>query len=109
MSADARAAIESPANEKHISPASYWELAIKIGLNKFSLTEPFDVLIPQEIRNNGFLIIPISVEHAANIISLPLHHRDPFDRMLIAQALAESMPVVSKDSQFDAYGVQGIW
>jgi PIN domain nuclease of toxin-antitoxin system len=109
ISAAAKAQIEDPAFEKLISPASYWEIAIKVSVGKLSLTEPFDVLIPREIHNSGFLILPISLDHAATVITLPYHHRDPFDRMLIAQAIVAKMPIVSSDGRFDAYGVNRIW
>jgi PIN domain nuclease of toxin-antitoxin system len=109
ISATARAQIENPALEKLLSPASYWEIAIKVSVGKLSLTEPFDILIPREVHNGGFLILPISIAHAASVATLPYHHRDPFDRMLIAQAIVENIPIVSADAQFDAYGVHRIW
>jgi PIN domain nuclease of toxin-antitoxin system len=109
ISAAAKAQIEDPAFEKLISPSSYWEIAIKVSVGKLSLTEPFDVLIPREIHNGGFVILPISIGHAASVVTLPYHHRDPFDRMLIAQAIVEKISVVSSDGQFDAYGVNRIW
>lgn len=109
LSAPARAAIEDPANDKVVSAASAWEMAIKVSLGKLSLTEPFDVLVPRELARNGFRLLPIELSHAATVATLTFHHRDPFDRALIAQALAEQMAIVSADAAFDADGIQRIW
>ena len=63
----------------------------------------------RELANNNMTILPIEISHTAQLTTLPFHHRDPFDRLIIAQALAEKLPVVSIDSQFDAYGVERVW
>jgi PIN domain nuclease of toxin-antitoxin system len=109
LSAIARAAIEDPANEKLVSAASLWEIAIKASLGKLTLAEPFGVIIPRELRRNGFAILPIGVAHANRISTMPFHHRDPFDRLLVAQAQQDSLALVGLDPQFDAYGVMRIW
>jgi len=103
LSADTRALIEDEKNRKFISVASLWEIAIKSSIGKLSLSAPFDQLIPQQLSLNGFELLPIEVSHLAAVTTLPFHHRDPFDRVLIAQALAENMPIVSSDPAFDTY------
>ena len=103
LSADTRALIEDEKNRKFISVASLWEIAIKSSIGKLSLSAPFDQLIPQQLSLNGFELLPIEVSHLAAVTTLPFHHRDPFDRLLIAQALAENMPIVSSDPAFDTY------
>jgi PIN domain nuclease of toxin-antitoxin system len=109
LSAKARALIEDVANEKFLSVASLWELAIKLSIGKLTLAAPFDVLIPQQLSLNGFELLNIEIAHAAAVATLPLHHRDPFDRLLIAQAQVENMSIVSIDAAFDAYSVARLW
>ena len=74
-----------------------------------TLARPFAELIPGQLRLNAMEVLPIEVPHLAALITLPWHHRDPFDRLLIAQALAESLPIVSRDTVFPAYPVQVLW
>lgn len=105
LSADARALIEDDANRKFISVASLWEIAIKSSIGKLTLSAPFDKLIPQQLSVNGFELLPIELAHLAAVTTLPFHHRDPFDRLLIAQATVEKMPIVTIDSAFEAYSV----
>ena len=105
LGARARDLIEDVANEKFLSVASLWEIAIKYSLGKLILSAPFDELIPQQLRLNGFELLNIKVDHVAIVATLPFHHRDPFDRLLIAQAVAEKMPILSVDAAFDAYAV----
>src|SRR5256714_2622977 len=109
LSANARALIEDVANEKFLSVASLWEMAIKLSIGKLTLTAPFDVFIPQQLSLNGFESLNIEIAHAAVVATLPFHHRDPFDRLLIAQAMVEKMPIVSIDPSFDAYLVKRLW
>lgn len=109
LSANAKRAIEDPANDKYISPASYWELAIKISVGKYALTEPYEDFMKRAIDGNGFTILPVHWRHTARLTNMPFHHRDPFDRLMIAQALVEQMPIVSNDALFDPYGVQRLW
>ena len=109
MSATARLLIEDVANMKFVSPASYWELAIKVGLGKYALTESYDDFIQHAIFDNGFIILPVEPRHTAVLVSLPLHHRDPFDRLLIAQAMVEGISLVSIDAAFDPYPIARLW
>jgi len=109
LSATARRLIEDPANDFAISPASYWEIAIKIRTGNYVLPEPYEVFIPREIRSNDFDILPIEPKHAAILTALPLHHKDPFDRMIVAQAMSEGLPLISADAQLDAYPIRRIW
>lgn len=109
LSEKAAALIADPLNEIEISPASYWEIAIKIGLGKYSLPEPLDTFIEREIAANDMRILPIEPKHAAVLSAMPMHHRDPFDRLIIAQALAEKIAIVGSDPDFDDYGVVRHW
>ena len=109
LSATARTLMEPAENVLLLSPASHWEIAIKLSTGKLTLAEPFRVLIPREIILNGFQILGIEVEHSAVVATLPYHHRDPFDRMLISQAQVEGIPIISVDTQFDAYGITRLW
>jgi PIN domain nuclease of toxin-antitoxin system len=86
-----------------------WEIAIKISLNKYTLPEPYEEFIEREIVINQFYILPIVPRHTAVLTRLPFHHRDPFDRLIIAQAMVEQMPVISGDAVFAAYTVTRIW
>ena len=109
LTAAARQVIVDPGNRIWISPASYWEIAIKISRGKFSVVGPYDTFWQETIDRNRFEILPVEIRHAARLIGLPFHHRDPFDRPLAAQALAEDVPLVSSDSAFDRYGVRRVW
>ena len=109
LSTTAREMISDPTNDIEVSPATYWEIAIKISLGKYALPESYDVFIEREIQDNDFRILPIEPKHAAALTTLPFHHRDPFDRLLIAQAIVEAMPIVSIDAAFNAYPVTRLW
>jgi PIN domain nuclease of toxin-antitoxin system len=109
LSPTASAAIMDPANEKWVSPASYWEIAIKISTGKYVLAQPYEDFWRNAIDANGFQILPILPRHTALLTTMPYHHRDPFDRLIVAQALAEGMSVVSADPNIDAYGVARVW
>jgi len=92
-----------------ISIASLWEISIKVNLNKLDLPDEFDRFIPHQIAINNIEILPINLQHLIALTKLPLHHRDPFDRILIAQAIAEDVPIISIDKKFDLYGVNRQW
>jgi PIN domain nuclease of toxin-antitoxin system len=109
LSPRALSLILDPGNEKLLSPASYWEIAIKISIGKYSLSEPYEAFLQRGIAGNGFVILPIEPRHTARVINLPFHHRDPFDRLLIAQAIAEGIPIVSADPALDRYPVTRLW
>ena len=94
LSAHAKALIEDAGNRKLVSIASCWEIAIKVGLGKLHLGEPSRSFLPREIARNNFELLPVSLGHATMVEGLAAHHRDPFDRMLVAQAMNESLPLV---------------
>jgi PIN domain nuclease of toxin-antitoxin system len=109
LSAEARGAILDPAHVKFVSPASCWEISIKIRLGNYRLDVPYQQFMWLAITGNGFRYLHISPRHTEQVSILPLHHRDPFDRLLIAQALVAGMTLVSNDANFTPYGVQVIW
>jgi PIN domain nuclease of toxin-antitoxin system len=109
LSANARSAILDPANEVFVSPANYWELAIKASIGKLTVQQPFeDFLTACEAR---FQLLPIASAHAVQVSLLPYppNHRDPFDRLIVAQAIVEKMSVVSIDVELDRYPIARIW
>lgn len=110
LPATARTALGDPANEVFVSPASYWEIAIKVHLGKWQLgPQPYPDLIDSLWTVYGFQVLPILSRHTALLIGLPDHHRDPFDRLLVAQATVEGMMLVSADVIFDQYGIPRLW
>ncbi len=109
LSQTARTLIENPENQVFFSQVSLWEIAIKISLGKLTLLQPFEKLIAEQLRENQIQLLDIRLQHAAGVISLPFHHRDPFDRMLIAQAQAEHLTLVSEDSAITQYDVLRAW
>lgn len=109
LSATARELIEESANRPFLSAASLWEMAIKLSLGRLHMGRPFEDLIPEQMRLNGIQLLGIELEHVAPVTTLPFHHRDPFDRLLVAQAMVEQMPIVSADPAFDAYPIGRLW
>jgi PIN domain nuclease of toxin-antitoxin system len=109
LSAPARSAIEDMANVRLFSIASVWEIAIKVSLGKLVLDVSFSELIPMQLHANAIELLPIRPEHTAELLSMPFHHRDPFDRMLVAQATVEGARIVSADAVLDAYDSQRLW
>lgn len=109
LSIPARIAIEDAQNSSHVSAASLWEIAIKVALGKLTLPAPFAEVFPRQLEINSFALLAIMPAHCAVLLTLPLHHRDPFDRMLLAQAKAEGMTLVSDDGQCGPYGVPLLW
>jgi PIN domain nuclease of toxin-antitoxin system len=109
LSQTGRALIIDPSNESFISIASLWEIAIKVSLGKLQFDEPVERLIPQQIHANGFDMLDIAPSRIWGVAALPFRHRDPFDRMLVAQAIIEQIPIVSSDIAFDAYPVERLW
>jgi PIN domain nuclease of toxin-antitoxin system len=109
LSEGAYAAIADPANDLLCSAATIWEIAIKYGLGKLELTLPFGEWMEHAIRDLRATVLPISVEYADRQTQLPMHHGDPFDRMLVAQSLIENIAVISNDEKLDSYGVQRLW
>ena len=92
-----------------LSSATLWELQIKINLGKFDFGDPLSIVIADEFRANSIELLQIENKHIFNLSNLPLHHRDPFDRMLISQALVEDMTVVTVDPKFSEYGTKVLW
>ena len=109
LSATARAAIDDPENDVYVSAATACEVATKHALGKLQPLGPLTVDFTRAIVDRGFVPLSITTNHAQAAGALAFHHRDPFDRMLIAQALAERMPLVSNEALFDRYGVRRIW
>jgi PIN domain nuclease of toxin-antitoxin system len=109
LSPIARDLIIDPLNEIFLSPATHWEIAIKISIGKYQLPGPFESWINTQIQTNDFQILPIEVSHTALVTTLPFHHKDPFDRLLISQSLVEKIPIISTDGIFDSYGVSRLW
>jgi len=109
LSEAAKALLEDPANQKLVSIASCWEIAIKVGLNKLTLGEPSRTYLANALARTMFGLLPITLEHATAVEALPLHQRDPFDRLLIAQAMSESIAIISADLIFDRYPVSRPW
>ncbi len=109
LSAPAKKLFESPESERLLSIASVWEIAIKTNLGKLSFDRPLEQFLPEQIALNYVRLLDISLSHALRIANLPIHHRDPFDRMIVAQSLTENLPVLSNDNALDAYGIKRIW
>jgi PIN domain nuclease of toxin-antitoxin system len=109
LSGTARALLADPANTILVSPACHWEVAIKIGVKKYALNVPFLQFVRESIFDNGFHILPVEPEHTGVLSGLPLYHKDPFDRIQIAQAIHENIPLVSGDNAFDPYPVRRLW
>jgi PIN domain nuclease of toxin-antitoxin system len=109
LSGPATTALQDPANELLLSAATVWELAIKIGQKKLALSVPYRQWMDRAIADLELALLPVTVEYAEKQAGLPSHHKDPFDRLIIAQALVDGIPVVCADPAFDAYGVTRIW
>ncbi len=111
LSSTARTLIQDASNEILISPASYWEIAIKVSLGKWRLNRPYEEFIDIAVNRYGFQILPILPAHTSHLIGLPFPpgHKDPFDRLLVAQSLVEQISIVSADSALNAYGVNRLW
>jgi PIN domain nuclease of toxin-antitoxin system len=105
----ARSALGNPGNEVVLSAGTIWELAIKSGLGKLSLSQSYGQWMAKSVTDLGATILPITVAYADAQANLPLHHRDPFDRLLVAQAQVEKIAIVSGDTLLDRYGVPRVW
>lgn len=109
LSASARAALFDPLNELSLSVASVWELAIKTGNGKLTLSDPLDVFVGKWAPAYQLDQLAVEGRHALVVATLPNHHRDPFDRLLLAQAHVEGMTLVSGDGKLTAYGIPVLW
>jgi PIN domain nuclease of toxin-antitoxin system len=108
LSAEAKLLIEDTRNNCVISIVSLWEIAIKISLKKLKIKLDFKDLL-KEIYKYDFLLLPIEFEHTVELTSMKFYHRDPFDRLLVAQSKVENFSIISKDEIFDHYEIQRIW
>lgn len=109
LGARARERIDSPASELYLSVASVWEMAIKSSLGKLELPASLPAFVEEQLVSTRTRLLEIRAEHANRVEELPWHHRDPFDRLLVAQARFEALPILSRDPAFDAYAVERIW
>ena len=109
LSAKARGLIDNPGNRKFLSIASLWEIAIKVSLRKLVLDKPFEKLFPEQLHFNRIEILDITVDSLTKLTTLPFHHREPFDRLIIAQAIVERLPIIGVDAVFDVYGISREW
>ena len=105
LSSTAREALADPANDVLVSMAALWELTIKASSGRLTLPADLEMMVP----NLGFSVLPIGFAHLRRLGTLPRVHKDPFDRMMIAQALAEGIPIATGDRVFARYGVQIVW
>lgn len=104
-----RSALEDESNELLLSAGSLWEISIKVALGKLTLSLPLREWLIKAIADLNLELLPITVDHVERLRLMPFHHRDPFDRLLVAQALVESMPLVSSDAVLDVYGLSRLW
>lgn len=109
LSPKAREAFLDPENRLYFSAAGFWEISIKMSLGKLSLAPGWLETIRDEMAANTIQWLPVEMAHCAELTKLPFHHRDPFDRMLIAQAIVEKMQILSRDRQFADYGIMHAW
>jgi PIN domain nuclease of toxin-antitoxin system len=109
LSAVAQRVIAEGGNEPILSVACVWEIAIKVSIGRLPIPAPLDSFIPEQLRINRISLLPIELKHLFEVTRIPLHHRDPFDRMIIAQAIVEGLPVLSADPAFDKYPIQRLW
>ncbi|EIC28845.1 type II toxin-antitoxin system VapC family toxin [Methylomicrobium album] len=108
LSVSARKQIENPDNTNFISIATFWEIAIKLSLNKLVMKISISQL-KRLVWENGLEVLPIAIEDTLLVSQLPFHHRDPFDRLLAAQAMNQNMSLVSRDRAMSLYDVKVIW
>ena len=109
LSPASHAAISDPTNDLLLSAGSIWEIGIKLGLGKIILTQPFKPWINQAISDLDVTVLPLNVEYVDVQSNLPRHHGDPFDRLIVAQAVVEQVSIISADANLDPYGIIRIW
>lgn len=109
LSKNARDFMENFDNELFMSVVSLWEIAIKISINKLQLAESFETFIPKNIKENEIIVLPIELSHVSQMMKLPFNHRDPFDRLIIAQSIVEQLPIIGCDGFFESYCIDMIW
>lgn len=109
LSAHVKLLIEDENNEKLVSIASIWEMAIKHSIGRLNFSLPFMEFVRQQLTVSNIGLLEINIQHIEVVASLPLHHRDPFDRLIIAQSMAQQIPILSVDAIFDAYAIARVW
>ncbi|MGF1672913.1 MAG: type II toxin-antitoxin system VapC family toxin [Rivularia sp. (in: cyanobacteria)] len=109
LSNTAKNAIENASNQRFLSIATLWEISIKISIGKLKLKLQLTELVEREVYGNAIEILEISPKHLDELVKLPFHHKDPFDRLIIAQSLVEEMTLVSKDVTFQSYPIKLLW
>jgi PIN domain nuclease of toxin-antitoxin system len=109
LSSTAKALIEDPENTIYLSVASVWEMAIKVSLDKLEMPSPFADFIDEQLSKNTIILLGIKTAHAGVVATLPFRHRDPFDRLIIAQSKSEDFSIIGKDVIFDDYGIKRHW
>lgn len=101
--------LEDGQNELFLSISSAWEIAINVSIGKLVLAQEYATFLAEELRINRITLLPLQLTHLNRVVSLPFHHKDPFDHIIIAQSLTENLPLVSIENPFDTYGIQRIW
>jgi PIN domain nuclease of toxin-antitoxin system len=109
LSLTAKNAIESPTNQRYLSIASLWEIAIKVSIGKLEIGMTLTELVKREVYGNAIDLLEIQSQHLDTLAALPFHHKDPFDRLILSQGLTEKIPIVTKDGLFANYPVTLIW
>lgn len=109
LSEPARAALADPANAVFLSVACLWEMVIKSEVKRLRLDDPLDALVEAQCRQNGFRLLPIELRHVYALRGLPYHHKDPFDRILMSQSIADGLTLVTTDRLFADYPVVTLW
>ena len=105
----ARSVFLNPDSTLFVSAVTGFEISVKLSLGKLRLSEPPREFIENRLRNNALTALPVTMTHTYRLASLPFHHRDPFDRLLVAQALEEDMPILSADTVLSEYGIERLW
>jgi PIN domain nuclease of toxin-antitoxin system len=109
LSRTAREVFLAPSSDLFFSVASIWEILIKVQIKKLSLPPPAMPYVREHLARNRIQVLPIQIDHVARLEELPLHHRDPFDRILVAQSLEEDLPILTSDPLLGRYSTQLIW
>ena len=109
LSSTAKSLIEYPENTIYLSVASVWEMAIKVSLGKLEMPSPFTEFMDEQMHLNTIVLLNVKTTHIGIVATLPLHHRDPFDRLIIAQSQSEVIPIIGKDRVFKNYEIICYW